>query len=122
MSDGTEAVVFADASGVIRHFSAGAEELFGHLASDVVGQSLDVIVPPSFRARHWEKFHLAMKTGECKLDRAAANLPVLCKDGEVRVFPGRFIFVTNGLGEPVGAMAVYSKGKGGESPFSPVQR
>ena len=115
------AVVFADPSGKIRLFSPGAERLFGHSAASTLGQSLDLIVPPDFRARHWEKFHQAMKTAECRLDRAAANLPVLCRDGQVRLFPGRFTFVTDAHGKPAGALAVYGEPTGREKgPFSPV--
>jgi PAS domain S-box-containing protein len=121
MDEANDALVFADATGAIRHFSAGAERLFGYDARTAIGQSLDLIVPPDFRAQHWAAFWRAMKTGECGLDRAAAHLPVLCADGRVRVFPGRFTFVSDLHGRGVGAVAVYGEGNGGAAPFSPVE-
>jgi PAS domain S-box-containing protein len=47
------AIVVADTDGVIVHWNAGAERLFGHSPEDAVGQSLDLIVPDEFRDRHW---------------------------------------------------------------------
>jgi hypothetical protein len=61
-----------------------------------------------------------MRTEECHLDRAATNLPVLCRDGAVRVFPGRFVFLQDARNAVVGAMAIYSTPAGSEQPFGPV--
>jgi PAS domain S-box-containing protein len=120
MDPDLDAIVLADPSGRIGYFSAGAERLFGHVARAAVGRSLDLIVPPEFRERHWEGLHRAMRSGESRLDRAAANLPVLCADGQVRVFPGRFAFLTDAHGRPVGALAVYGEAAGDERPFGPI--
>jgi len=124
MGDGTPigAVVMGGPDGRIRFWSAGAEELFGYTASEAVGQSLDLIVPEPFRARHWAGFNRAMSTGECKLDRAATNLPVRCKDGSVLAFPARFVFLTDARDEVVGAMGIYAARDGSEQPFGPVSR
>lgn len=116
----TQAVVVADTTGAIVHWSKGAEELFGHAASDVLGRSVDLIVPDDFRALHWNGFHRAMETGVCKLDRAATHLPVKCADGTVQVFPARFIFLTDGHGRPAGAAGVYGRPDGVTEPFSPI--
>jgi DNA polymerase family A len=53
------ALVFAEVTGVIRIWNSGAEALFGHRAEDVVGQTLDLIVPPEYRERHWAGFRAA---------------------------------------------------------------
>jgi PAS domain S-box-containing protein len=73
------AIVMSDTEGFIRHWNDGAERLFGYSAAEVEGQSLDLIVPGEYCERHWAGFRHAMRTGECKLDRAATNLPVKCK-------------------------------------------
>ena len=39
--DDTHAVLFADAEGIIRHWSRGAERLFGYAAADAIGRSLE---------------------------------------------------------------------------------
>lgn len=120
MSPETHAVVFADPAGMIRYWSPGAERILGHAAERALGRSLDAIVPEEFRERHWAAFHRAMRSGECRLDRAAAHLPVLCGDGQVRVLPARFTFVTDGHGRAVGALAVYGEAARDAQPWSPV--
>jgi PAS domain S-box-containing protein len=44
-----EPVVLADRNGVIRFWSRGAEQAFGHAVAEAVGQTLDLIVPPEHR-------------------------------------------------------------------------
>jgi PAS domain S-box-containing protein len=117
---GTPAIVMADADGVIRHWSGGAERLFGYSSAEAEGQSLDLIVPEEYRQRHWEGFRNAMSAGASKLDRAATNLPVQCRDGAVRVFPARFVFLVDARSHVVGAMGIYSAADGSERPFGPV--
>lgn len=48
----------------------------------------------------------------------AADLPVLCADGEVRSYAGRLLVLSDGLGTALGAMAIYaSEGSTGVAPF-----
>ena len=49
-----DAIIVADASGKITLWNAGAERLFGYAAAEVVGQSLDLIIPEAQRTRHWD--------------------------------------------------------------------
>src|SRR5215813_5415936 len=118
--DDTHALVFADADGVIRYWSTGASRLFGHVAGDTVGRSLDVIIPPRFRDKHWAAFRHAIRTGQAKNSGARTNIPVLCADGEVRPFPGTFVFLTDGHGVGVGAIAILGDPVGGEQTFGDV--
>lgn len=110
----------ADTTGRITAWSAGAERLFGHSAVDAVGASLDLIVPPDQREAHWLGFRRAMASAVCKLDRAATNLPVLHADGDVRLFPGRFVFLADARDLPVGAIAIYADPAGGEEAWGAV--
>ncbi len=113
------AVVLVDTSGVIRYWSPGATTLFG--VTDPVGETLDAIVPPEFRERHWAGFHRAMKTGESPISGGRLNLPVQCGDGEVRSFPGTFTVLWDGHGQPIGATAAWSQRRGDETPFTPIE-
>src|SRR5262249_10209445 len=63
----THAVVLSDRTGRILYWSPGAERLFGHPATEALGQSLDLIVPDAFRARQWARFHRAMASGVFRL-------------------------------------------------------
>ena len=118
-ADENTAVVLVDTSGTIRYWSAGATALFGH--AEPVGQTLDVIVPPEFRERHWAGFHRAMTTGESPISGGRLNVPIRCQDGEVRSFPGSFSVAWDGHGRPVGAIGAWSQRRGDERPFSAIE-
>jgi PAS domain S-box-containing protein len=77
-----DAVVYADAEGVIRFWNEGAERMFGHAASDVLGQSLDVIIPVSLRQRHWDGYGKTMQTGVTRYGAGdLLSVPAIRKDG-----------------------------------------
>lgn len=68
-----DAIIYADCSGAIRIWNRGAEKLFGYVADEVLGQSLDVIIPEQLRLAHWEGFRNAMDTGKTKFVDSADN-------------------------------------------------
>ena len=110
------AIVVTDAAGTITWWSTGAEVLFGHSASTALGQSLDLIVPEALRARHWAGFQRAMEAPQVK--DLAADIPVLCADGQVKEFPGRLLALSDGLGAALGAMGIFAAdGTTGIKPF-----
>jgi PAS domain-containing protein len=59
----THAIVMADTEGHIVHWNAGAQHLFGYTPDEALGQSLDLIVPPAFRDRHWMGFRKGDRHG-----------------------------------------------------------
>ena len=112
----THAVVATDRDGIITRWDSGARTLFGHAAEAVVGQPVDLLVPEHLRERHWTGFHRAMQTPVVR--DLAADLPVVCADGEIRLFAGRLLVVSDGLGVALGAMAIYTdQGTTGVRPF-----
>lgn len=77
-----DAVVWADAEGIVRYWNRGAEELFGWPAADAVGQSMDMIIPENLRDRHWEGYHRVMGGGESRYGRRELlKVPALRSDG-----------------------------------------
>jgi PAS domain S-box-containing protein len=77
-----DAIVYADAEGVIRFWNAGAERIFGYAPAEAVGQSLDLIIPERLRARHWEGFSQVMKTGKSRYGAGdLLAVPAQRKDG-----------------------------------------
>ena len=110
------ALVETDTAGVIQRWNGGAEDLFGHPESVALGRMVDFIVPEHLREAHWAGFHRAMN--EPLIKDLAADLPVLCADGEVRHFAARLLVLSDGLGAAVGALAIYaSEGSTGVQPF-----
>jgi PAS domain S-box-containing protein len=112
----THAIITTDRDGTIVGWDAGAEALFGHPAAQAVGRPVDMVIPGHLREAHWAGFHRAMRAPTVR-DRAA-DLPVLCADGEVRTFAGRLLVLSDALGVALGAMAIYTDvGTTGIRPF-----
>jgi PAS domain S-box-containing protein len=102
------AIIIADANGVIQMWSAGAAALFGYPAKDAVGQKLDLVVPEKFRGAHWAGFSHAMMTGEAKADGTFFDAPVLCSGRETRTFRGQLHVLRNESKKAIGAMAIFT--------------
>jgi PAS domain S-box-containing protein len=110
------AIVVAGTDGIITWWSPGAEALFGHSVATAVGHSLNLIVPDALRARHWAGFRRAMEAPQVK--NLAADIPVLCADGQVKEFAGRLLVLSDGLGAALGAMGIFAApGSTGTKPF-----
>jgi PAS domain S-box-containing protein len=102
------ALVFAEPSGVVRIWNLGAESLFGHRAAEAIGQTLDLIVPPDYRARHWAGFRDAMAAADGNIDHSSFNIPAMHRDGTVIRVEVRLLVVHDSRNRVVGAMAVFS--------------
>lgn len=105
----SSALVRSDLEGLIVEWDDGAEELFGYSREEAIGKTLDLIVPKEFRDRHWAGFRNAIASGVCRMDRATTNIPVRCKDGQVRPFPGRFVFLQDARDSVVGVIGLYAQ-------------
>ena len=77
-----DAVVYADAEGVIRYWNDGAARIFGFTAAQAVGQSLDIIIPENLRERHWAGFDATMRTGQSRYGTGdTLSVPAIRQDG-----------------------------------------
>ena len=82
VTDGGDAIVYADCDGVIQYWNAAAGRLFGFDSTEAVGRSLDLIIPERLRARHWEGYRRTMATGISRYQSGALlSVPALKKDG-----------------------------------------
>jgi len=82
MASKADAIIAADAQGVIRFWNPGAERVFGFTAADAMGQSLDLIIPERQRDRHWRGYHHVMQTGRSRYgDGDILAVPGVRKDG-----------------------------------------
>jgi PAS domain S-box-containing protein len=52
VEQGPDAIIFADRDGSIQVWNRGAETVFGYAAAEVLGKSLDVIIPERLRHAH----------------------------------------------------------------------
>jgi len=77
-----DAIVYADAEGLIAFWNKGAERVFGFSQAEVVGKTLDLIIPENLRKRHWEGFKETVRTGKTRYGAGdVLAVPALRKDG-----------------------------------------
>jgi PAS domain S-box-containing protein len=81
VTESAEAIVVTDPDGIILLWNNGAARIFGFSAADVVGQSLDVIIPEKLRARHWQGYQQTMLTGYTRYGDKLLSVPALHRDG-----------------------------------------
>lgn len=80
--DSPDAIVYADADGMIGFWNTSAERIFGFSAAEALGQSLDIIIPESLRARHWNGYRETVRTGRSRYGAGdVLAVPALRKDG-----------------------------------------
>ncbi len=76
-----DALVVADAGGVIRLWNAAAERLFGFTKAEALSNSLDLIIPERLRARHWAGYKKAMASGDTRYNSDLLRVPAVDKNG-----------------------------------------
>ncbi|GGF49666.1 signal transduction histidine kinase [Aliidongia dinghuensis] len=82
IADGPDAVIYADAAGVIRYWNAAATRIFGFAEGEAIGASLDLIIPERLRSRHWEGYDKVMGGAQSRYGSGAVlAVPALHKDG-----------------------------------------
>lgn len=101
-----EALIYSDRDGIIRRWNRAAETMFGHPASDALGQSLDLIIPENLRAAHWRGFDAAMKSGATRLHGRPTLTRALHRSGSRLYVEMSFALVTDEIGNAIGSVAV----------------
>ncbi len=76
-----DGVAFVDETGVIRHANAVFTTLTGYDLPDLVGRSIEDIVPPSARARHIDQRRRFIEGGRVRTMGRHLNLALLRRDG-----------------------------------------
>jgi PAS domain S-box-containing protein len=77
-----EAILFADREGLVRAWNPGAEVMFGWSASEIVGRTMDVIIPERLRGRHWDGWRKVLETGVTRYSgKELLAVPAIRKDG-----------------------------------------
>jgi PAS domain S-box-containing protein len=101
-----DAIIFADAAGVIRLWNHAAESIFGYAAAEVLGANLDVIIPERLRAAHWAGFNKALASGVTKSAGRVLTTRSVHKDGRKLYVDVSFALLKNADGTVAGAIAI----------------
>lgn len=76
-----DAIIAAGADGRILLWNRAAARIFGYTADEALGQSLDLIIPERFRARHWDGYQRVMASGQTKYGSEVLRVPAEHRDG-----------------------------------------
>jgi PAS domain S-box-containing protein len=101
-----DAVVYAHRGGKIQLWNRAAAALFGYEAAEVLGSSVDIIVPERLRDQHWRGFEAAMASGMLKLSGRPTLTRAVHKDGSRLYIEMSFALVKDADGNSVGSVAV----------------
>jgi PAS domain S-box-containing protein len=98
-------VILADREGLITVWNRASEALFGFAAQEVLGKSLDVIIPEHLRKAHWDGFDRSLASGQTKYSGRVMTTRAVHKDGRKLYVDFSFGMLKDASGEVVGAMA-----------------
>lgn len=76
-----DAIVVSDSCGTIRFWNPSAERIFGFTEKEVLGQSLDLIIPEKQRDRHWEGYRETVRTAKTRYAADILRVPAVGKNG-----------------------------------------
>ena len=76
-----DAMVIVDKNGVIELANLQTEKIFGYLREELIGQSVEILVPENVRASHGEHLKGYFRTPNVRAMGAGLNLMALRKDG-----------------------------------------
>ncbi|MGH7932430.1 MAG: PAS domain S-box protein [Candidatus Binataceae bacterium] len=101
-----DAIIFGDAEGKVRLWNAGAERIFGFRADDIMGKSMDLIIPENLRERHAEGYEEAMRTGRTQYSRNLLAVPAMRKDGTRISIEFTIVLIRGADGKLLGPAAI----------------
>ena len=100
------AILYADREGTIRFWNKGAEEMFGFRSDELLGKSMDPIIPENLRARHWDGWNKVMETGVTRYGRDVLAVPAMRKDGTRISVEFYILLLRSSTGQITGATAM----------------
>jgi len=81
VEEAPDGILAVDRDGVIRFWNGACSRIFGYLAAEAVGRSLDIIIPERLRVRHWHGFAETMRTGVTRYGAGELlSVPAVRKD------------------------------------------
>ena len=102
-----DAIIYADADGMIRRWNRGATRIFGFTEAEALGRSLDVIIPENLRERHWQGYRGTMRTGQSRYgDGHILSVPAARKDGTRVSVEFTIVPFTDNAGRMIGIAAI----------------
>lgn len=103
-----DAVLIADREGKVRSWNAAAARTFGFTVDEMLGSSMDLIIPERLRGRHWAGWDHVMATGVTRYgDGQLLAVPALHKDGRQLSVEFSIQLLADGAGRIEWVVAVF---------------
>src|SRR5260370_34180442 len=112
-----DAIVTTDGHGYITSWNRAAELLLGVSAEQAIGQTLALILPEAYRARHAACFRAAMSSGRLAHGGEPARVEAMTPDGHVMPLALTLGLLAGPDGAPAGAVAVLRRADASLVPF-----
>lgn len=110
LEQAADALIYSNRDGLIECWNTAASHLFGYTASQAIGQSLDLIIPPHLRAAHWAGYNAALEHGQSKHHGKPMLTRAVHKDGHALYVEMTFALVKDANNYPIGAVAIARDG------------
>jgi PAS domain S-box-containing protein len=103
----SDAIIATDRAGIVNFWNPGATRIFGFTADEAMGRSLDLIIPPNLRGRHWDGFNRVMATGESHYGHGdLLSVPAQTKSGQRISVEFTVAMLRDQAKRPVGILAI----------------
>ena len=101
-----DGLIVASVNGNILLWNDAAQGIFGYSSQEVLGQSLDVIIPIELRDAHWSGFNRAVSEGRTTSSGQPMITKSLHKTGKKIYVDLSFAVLKNSKGQVAGALAI----------------
>ncbi|MHA3053284.1 PAS domain-containing protein [Acinetobacter sp. ANC 4640] len=102
-----DALIYADNHGNIQRWNEAASRLFGFSKAEVLGNSLDAIIPERARKAHWHGFNMAVQSGNLKLSGKPTLTRVIHKNVDKKLYVEMsFSLIKDNDGNVQGSVAI----------------
>jgi PAS domain S-box-containing protein len=81
VNEAHDAIIMADRQGIIHLWNKGAENIFGYDQAEVIGRSLNIIIPENLRERHNRGYQQVMESGRSRYASELLAVPAINKNG-----------------------------------------
>ena len=78
-----DAIITIDSRGTILMFNPGAVKMFGYQAEEILGQTVNALMPPPYSVEHDGYMRNYLDTGEKKIIGIGRKVPARRKDGSI---------------------------------------
>lgn len=106
MSNESLGYLRVDSKGIVRAWDERMAAMMGYGPGEILGLSMELLIPKSYRERHWRGFLGAMSHGGSKYNQPTLNVPFRHKGGTVTQHPTREIFLLDAFGSAIGVLAI----------------